>query len=111
MPSDYENLECRVSVNVLLAVAQRLFSYDKVPLALALIHIVLSQHSNHARAQMLYEIFTGAPAPAYPLSRVHRLYYDSETGSFLVGDKDNKNKISFKTLEEAERYLKGLKKK
>jgi hypothetical protein len=104
-----QNLECRVSVNLLLEAAHRLFSYDKVPFALALIHIVLEQYPDHPRAHMFYQVFTGASVPAYPISRMHRLYYDSETGIFFVGDKGSKGNIPFKTLEDAEAYLRGLK--
>jgi hypothetical protein len=104
-----ENSECSVPINLILAAAHRLFSYDKVPFALALIHVVLEQYPDNERARMLHQVFTGAAVPAYPLSRVHRLFYDSETGTFFVGDKDNsKDNIPFKTLEEAERYLRGL---
>lgn len=103
-----QNLECRVSVNLLLEAAHRLFSYDKVPFALALIHIVLEQYPDHQRAHMLYQVFTGASVPTYPMSRMHRLYYDSETGMFFVGDKGSGGNISFKTLDEAERYLREI---
>jgi hypothetical protein len=109
MPQLPENPECRVPVNIILEAAHRLFSFDKVPFALALIHIVLEQFPDHPRARLYYEVFMGREAPNYPMSRMHRMYYDSGTGMFFVGEKGGKGNIPFKTLEEAERYLRELK--
>lgn len=104
-----ENPDCRMPINLVLAAAHRLFSYDKVPLALALLYVILDQYPDHPRARMLYEVIMGKSVPAYPASRMYRLYYDSGTGMFFVGgDKGSKGNIPFKTLEEAERYLRGL---
>jgi hypothetical protein len=107
--SQSQNLECSVSVNLLLEVAQRLFSYEKVPLALALIHVVLEQHPENSQARKLYETFTGRPATGYTVGKKYHLDYDTGTGMFILLDKHGKGDVSFKTLEEADTYLRGLK--
>ena len=58
MSDSPENPECHVSANMLLEVAHRLFSYEKTPLALALIHVVLEQYPDHQRARTMFEIYT-----------------------------------------------------
>ncbi|MDD2920768.1 MAG: hypothetical protein PHQ36_00655 [Anaerolineales bacterium] len=103
-----QDFECRISVNLLLEAAHRLFSYDKVPLALTLLHVVLEQYPDHAKAHNLYEMFTGKSAPVYPVNRSHHLYHDAEANMFVVADKVSGNTASFKTFEEAQEYLRRL---
>jgi hypothetical protein len=97
-------------VGLALAAAHRLFSYDKVPLALALVEEVLKEQPENADALLLLKIFKGESVPEYSAGRVRRLYYDSGSGMFFVGDRTSKKgNISFKTFEEAEKYLRSLK--
>lgn len=103
------DLECKISVNLLLEAAHRLFAYDKVPLALTLIYIVLEQYPAHETARKHYQLFTGKPAPALPVNRNHRIYHDAETDTVIVADKISGSTVSFKTFEEAEAYVHGLK--
>jgi hypothetical protein len=104
MPQDFE---CKVSVNLLLEAAHRLFSYDKVPFALTLIHVVLEQYPDHKNAHKFYQMFTGNPVPPQPISKNHRLHFDPETEMFVVEDTISGKTASFKTFEEADAYLRG----
>lgn len=105
----FQDLECKISVNLLLEAAHRLFSYDKIPLALTLIYIVLEQYPEHPNARKFYEMFTGKSMPANPISKSHRLYHDSETDMFIVTDKVSGTGNSFRTFDEVKEYLRGLK--
>ena len=109
MSQTTENPDCKIPVNLILEAAHRLFSYGKVPFAQALIYVVLEQYPDHSHARMLYQVFMGENVPDYPISRRHRLYYDAEKGMFFVGDKEGKGDTPFKTLGEAEKYLRKLK--
>lgn len=104
-----QDLECRISVNLLLEAAHRLFSFDKVPLALTLLHIVLEQYPDHPNARKYYEMFTGKSMSAYSVSKHHRLHYDSVANMYVVEDKVSGKTISFKTFEDADTYLRGAK--
>jgi hypothetical protein len=106
MPQD---CECHISVNLLLEAAYRLFCYDKVPLALTLIHEVLQQYPEHPNARKYFQEFTGKSAPVYPVNRNHRMHYDSDAEKYVVTDKISGKTSSFKTFEEAEKYLRGVK--
>ncbi len=55
-----ENLEISMPVNVLLEMAERCFSYDKTPLALGLLHLVLEKFPDHPRALQLYKMMSNS---------------------------------------------------
>ncbi|GAB4541637.1 MAG: hypothetical protein Fur002_10400 [Anaerolineales bacterium] len=101
-------VECTVSANLLLGVAQRLFSYDKAPLALALVHVVLEQRPEYPEARRIYQMFTGKAPSAYPMEKHNRMIYDFETSQFIIYDAVSGTRASFSTFEEAEEYLKGF---
>ncbi len=106
MFSSVENVECKVSANILLAAAQRLFSYDKIPLAMTLVQIVLDQHPRHSYALRLRELFNSESPPE--ADRMLHLYRDVASGMYYVGEKDTPGAVAFSTLEEAIAYLREL---
>ncbi len=108
MFSNEESVECRVSANILLAAAHRLFAYDKIPLAMTLVQTVLDQYPDHAGALRLRDLFVSEEAAAAS-NRVWHLYYDAEEGVFYLGEKGTPGSRAFQTVEEAEKYLRGLK--
>jgi|GEM_PF-1782949 len=101
-------LECIVTANLLLGVAQRLFSYDKAPLALALVHVVLEQHPENQEARRVYQMFTGKTPSAYPMEKHNRMIYDFNTSEFVIYDSISGARASFSKFEDAEEYLKGF---
>ncbi|MCE9645281.1 MAG: hypothetical protein K8S20_04715 [Chloroflexi bacterium] len=59
MTNSPEDLQCTVPVNMILDLAHRIYSYDKTPLALALIHVVLEQHPGHPQALLMKRMYAG----------------------------------------------------
>ena len=93
---------------MLLEAAHRLYSYDKVPFALALVHEVLEQHPDHANARKLYQMFTGGYLPLSVNSNYRLSYqFEGEDVIFIVEDAVSKKKRVFKTLEEADAFMRG----
>lgn len=100
-----KHLECSVPVNLILEAANRLYSFDKVPFALTLVHEVLRQHPEHPGARKLYETLTDEPVPPYPADKNYRMYYDPELDKFVVEDTVSGRKVLFDSSAEAEAYM------